>query len=79
MAVLEEYSVTALARIHSQLAQSIQTRPTRCVGSWGAFILMDARNFPTMKKDHLKEFRKNFKIAKTADLQHVAEAVNAIY
>lgn len=32
-----------------------------------------------MKKDFLKEFRKNFKIDKTADLQHVAVAVNSIY
>jgi hypothetical protein len=32
-----------------------------------------------MKKDYLKEFRNNFKIAKTADLQHVAVAVHSIY
>ena len=32
-----------------------------------------------MKKDYIKEFRNNFKIAKTADLQHVAVAVNSIY
>lgn len=32
-----------------------------------------------MKKDYLKEFRNNFKIAKTADLQHVAVAVSSIY
>lgn len=32
-----------------------------------------------MKKDYLKEFRNKFKITETADLQHVAMAVNAIY
>jgi len=44
-----------------------------------ALVPKNTKTLILMKKDYIKEFRNNFKIAKNADLQHVAVAVNAVY